>query len=106
MDSPVNHSQGYPPGQGGDAWRNQRLHAKRLWKQGPEGHGPPGRSDKKQGGGLTTEFGMGPTSLRGRGERVQDRDRPPNATRRSTLVQTEDQEPFDANKLNALLKAT
>jgi len=70
------------------------------------GHGPPGRSDKKQGGGLTTEFGMDPTSLRGREGRGQDRDCPPNATRRSTLVHTADQEPFGANKLNALLKAT
>jgi len=36
------------------------------------GHEPPGGSDKKQGGGLMTEFRMGPTSLRGRGGRGQD----------------------------------
>jgi len=37
---------------------------------------------------------------------TRTRDRPPNVTRHSMLVHTADQEPFDANKHNALLKAT
>jgi len=62
--------------------------------------------DKQMGGGLTTEAGKGHITPLGRGERGRGRGNFLHDTRRRTLVHTAAQEPIDANRLNASLKAT
>ena len=58
------------------------------------------------GGSLTNESGKGPTSPPGRGGRGRGRGNYSNETRRPTLIHRAEQEPMDANRLNASLKAT
>jgi len=63
-------------------------------------------SDKQMGGGFTTEAWKGLTTSPGRGGRGRGKGNFPNDTRRPMLVHTAVQEPIDANRLNASLKAT
>ena len=68
------------------------------------GHRPTECSDRQLGGGLTNGAGGGNTTPPGRGG-LGGRGNSPNDTRRPTLVHTSAQEPINANKLNASLKA-
>jgi len=69
------------------------------------GYRSPEGSDRQMGGAHMNEDGKSHTTPPRRGGRGRGRGNFPNDTRRPTLVHTAVQEPIDANRLNASLKA-